>query len=254
MKRFLFTLIFSLCLIVPAVSQSGESQAIFNKANQLYLEGNYSAAKEEYLKIVNTGHESAELFYNLGNTCYKMGLIPPAILYYEKALVIDPRDEDTRFNLGLANQLIVDKIDPVSEFFVTRWIKSIAFSLKTDAWAAASIVFFVLTLVFAVIIYSTRGTILKKTLLLCAILFMLMSVTTFFLGQKSFNSLNKTPSAIVFSPSITAKSSPDMSGTDLFVLHEGVKVKITDQVGSWIRIRLADGNEAWIPEETIVVI
>ncbi|MFO7615635.1 MAG: tetratricopeptide repeat protein [Bacteroidales bacterium] len=251
MNRMIITLIVALFAILPATADSGESALLFRKANQLYLDGDLPGAREEYMKIVNAGLESAELYYNLGNTCYKMGLIPSAILYFEKSLVLNPGDEDTRFNLSLANQLIVDKIEPLNRFFVSRWVDNLAGLLRTDAWARISLVTFILTLISIVIIYGTRRIVLKKTLLLCAILMSLMSVTSFLLGHKSYHALNITPSAIVFSPSITAKSSPDSSGTDLFVLHEGTKVRITDQVGAWLRIRLADGNQAWIPADSV---
>jgi tetratricopeptide (TPR) repeat protein len=251
MNRMIITLIAALVAILPASANTGESELLFRKANQLYLDGDLPGAREEYMKIVQAGLESAELYYNLGNTCYKMGLIPSAILYFEKSLVLNPRNEDTRFNLSLANQLIVDKIEPLNRFFVSRWIDGLASLLRTDAWAKVSLVAFILTLILIVIIYGTRAIILKKALLLCAILMSLMSVSSFLLGNKSYHALNITPSAIIFSPSITAKSSPDTSGTDLFVLHEGTKVRITDQVGNWLRIRLADGNQAWIPADSV---
>ncbi len=251
MNRIIISFILFLFAFIPSRANTGEPELLFQKANQLYLAGDLPAAREEYLKILDAGLESAEVYYNLGNTCYKMGIIPSAILYYEKSLVLNPRDEDTQFNLSLANELIVDKIEPLNRFFINRWIGSLTRLLKTDSWALVSLVTFILALASFVIIYGTRRLAIKKALLLCAILLSLMSVSSLLLAHNSHRALNVTPSAIVFAPSITAKSSPDNSGTDLFVLHEGTKVRITDQVSNWVRIRLADGNQAWIPADSV---
>lgn len=253
-KRVWITLGLLVSALLTSQAQSLDMNAVFSRANQFYLDGKYKDAREEYLKIVTSGHESAEVYYNLGNSCYKLGQIPSAILFYEKARLMNPKDEDIRFNLEMANQLIVDKINPVTEFFIKRWLSDISSIFKTEVWAWFSLIFFILILGAAGLIYGFRGSVLKKTLISAAILFLVMSITTFLFAQNSFNTLNKTPSAIVFSPSITAKSSPDMGGTDLFVIHEGIKVRITDRVGTWIRIRLADGNQAWIPKEAVIEI
>ena len=113
-KKVLIGLVFSLLVGLPVAGQSKVEQMVFEKANQLYLNGEYSAAREEYQKIINSGFESMELYYNLGNTFYKLGQIPSAILYFEKALILNPKDLDIQFNIDLANRLVVDKINPVN--------------------------------------------------------------------------------------------------------------------------------------------
>lgn len=249
--RYLAILILSLVFRVPADGQSAAAETHLGRADQLYLSGDYSGAREEYLKIINSGYESAALYYNAGNSCYKLGQIPSAILFYERALLISPRDEDIRFNLNLANQLVIDKINPVSEFFVKRWIKSLASSTSVNTWAILSLIAFIVLAGVLVILYATRGSKYRQALITAGILIILIWITSLTFTVMQDQRINHGNHAIVFAPTITAKSSPDNGGTDLFVLHEGLKIRITDQVGTWIRIRLADGNEAWIPSSSV---
>lgn len=250
-KKILIGLVFSSVAWITVDGQSRVEQVVFDKANQLYLNGDYSSAREEYQKIINSGFESVELYYNLGNAFYKLGQIPSAILYYEKALVLNPKDVDIQFNLDLANRLVVDKINPINEFFLRKWVRAFAGILKADAWGYLSLFSFILMLSAAVFAYAAKGFRFRKLMLTGGALLVVVLVCSFLLGSIQNKQSVHPDSAIVFSSSLTAKSSPDPGGTDLFVIHEGVKVTITDQVGSWIRIRLADGNEAWIPQNSV---
>lgn len=250
-KELFIGLIFILILRLPAAGQSSAEQVTFEKANQLYLNGDYAPARDEYQKIVNSGFESVELYYNLGNTFYKLGQVPSAILYYEKALILDPKDEDIRFNLDLANRLVVDKIIPVNEFFMKKWIRSLAGILKADTWGYISLCAFIMLLLNITYLYISRRFRYRKLMVSTAAMLLVVLILSLPLGSIQNKQSIHTNAAIVFSSSLTAKSSPDSGGTDLFVIHEGVKVIITDHVGTWIRIRLADGNEAWIPENSV---
>jgi tetratricopeptide (TPR) repeat protein len=244
-------MIFALLAWIPVAGQSKVEQIVFEKANQLYLNGDYSSAREEYQKIVNSGFESAELYYNLGNTFYKLGQIPSAILYFERALILSPKDEDIKFNLELAKRLVVDKINPVNEFFIKKWVRGLAGLLKADTWGLISLLVFILLLALLIIGYVKRDFRYRSLLVPGGSLLLIALVFSLLLGGIQNKQSVHPNSAIVFSSSLTAKSSPDPGGTDLFVIHEGVKVKITDRLGSWIRIRLADGKEAWIPESSV---
>lgn len=250
-KNMLIGLAITLLAWLPVSGQSKVEQVVFDKANQLYLNAEYSLAREEYQKIINSGFESTELYYNLGNTFYKLGQIPSAILYYEKALILNPKDVDIQFNLDLANRLVVDKINPVNEFFLKKWVRTIAAIVKADSWGYISLISFLLMLASILYAYVTKGFRIRKLMLSGSIFLTVVLIFSLALGSVQNKQSVHPDSAIVFASSLTAKSSPDQGGTDLFVIHEGVKVKITDSVGSWIRIRLADGNEAWIPENSV---
>jgi tetratricopeptide (TPR) repeat protein len=251
LKRISTLLSLALLLWLPAIGQARMEQVVFDKANQLYLDGKYTEARDEYLKIVNSGYESAELYYNLGNAFYKLGQIPSSILYYEKARLLAPKDEDIRFNLDLANRLVVDKINPTNEFFLRKWIRTAAGILKADVWGYIGIAAFVLILLAITYLYASRGGRMRSLVTSGGALMAFLLVVALAFGTIQNRQTVKPDSAIVFTSSLTAKSSPEQGGTDLFVLHEGLKVRITGKMGNWIRIRLADGNEGWVPENSV---
>ncbi len=245
------TALFALLLVSPVFGQSEIAQNHLEQANQSYLKNDFQAALDEYRKIEAAGYRSAELYYNLGNTHYKLGQIPSAILYFERARLLNPVDEDVLFNLNLANQLVVDQINPIRVFFVRSWLNSVAALLKPDVWGMIGLLSFLFLAAIVISLYATRGSRLRKTGITLSIFMVFSVIVSLTLGAIANRTVNHRNYAIVFAPSITAKSSPDASGTDLFVIHEGLKVRITETVGSWIRIRLPDGNEAWVPDSSV---
>lgn len=245
------TALFAILLVSQVLGQSEIAQNHLGQANQSYLKNDFQAALDEYRKIEAAGFRSAELYYNLGNTFYKLGQIPTAILYYERARLLNPRDEDILFNLNLANQLIVDQINPIREFFLKSWVISVAALLKPDVWGMAGLLSFLFLSAIVISLYATRGSRFRKTGITLSFIMVFFMVVSLTLGTIANRTVNHRNYAIVFAPSITAKSSPDAGGTDLFVIHEGLKVKIIETVGGWVRIRLPDGNEAWVPDSSV---
>ncbi len=250
-KLFKITALLALILASPALGQSEQVQGHLEQANQLYLQNDFQGALNEYRKVESSGFGSSTLYYNLGNSYYKLGQIPSAILYYERARLLNPRDEDILFNLNLANQLVVDQINPLKVFFLRSWFDSIASLLKPDTWGIIGLLSFLILAAIAIALYATQGKRLRKTgITLGSVLIFFIGLSLAF-GTISNRTLNHRKYAIVFAPTLTAKSSPDASGTDLFVIHEGLKVRITETVGGWSRIRLPDGNEAWVPDSAV---
>ena len=240
---FLFSIIF-----FASFSRADEASLVFDKGNQLYLQAKYPEAVAQYEKIIESGYESGELYFNVGNAYYKSGNIQKAILNYERAKVLLPRDEDLQFNLQLANLQVVDKIDVVPKLFLYRWVDTMLtlFSLTTMGWIVYS--FFVLTLAaFAYFLFApTSGQ--KRLSMFAGLLFSAALILTMIgFGVQSYTESN-TEFAIVMSDAANIKSSPDNRGNDLFVLHKGLKVQVLDGVNRWRKIRLADGKVGWIPE------
>ena len=227
------------------------NESLFELANQKYADGSFEEAISSYEEILATGHSSAALYYNLGNAYYKTNQVTRAILNYERALLLSPGDEDIKYNLDIANQLVADKINSLPEFFLTKWFKQIRTGMSADSWALTSIASFAITALFALLFFFLRNRAVRKLSLAATVLFLIISGTTLVFGSLQHKQFSERNTAIIFSPSVTAKSSPDQGGTDLFVLHEGVKVWITDQLNDWVEIQLADGNKAWIREDDL---
>jgi tetratricopeptide (TPR) repeat protein len=251
LKRVLF-LLFVWGITTPLQADSNES--LIEVGNAHYAKGEYKEAIAIYEQIAGTGSESATLWFNLGNACYKTGQIPRAILNYERARLLDPNDEDIAFNLEMSYTHTVDKIDQLPEFFLRKWVRLFTESFSTNQWAIISMIAFTLMLAALLIFFFSRFAMLKRLAFYFALLALLVSLISWYGSAVQFNKISSNHSAIVFSPSVTIKGSPDPTGTDLFILHEGTKVMLRDSVGDWMSIRLSDGNEGWIEKKHLEII
>lgn len=237
--------------LVSVIALAGGNESLFELANENYSEGRYDKAIESYQEILASGYSSPALYYNLGNSYYKKNEITRAIINYERALLLAPGDDDIKYNLNIANQLVVDKINALPEFFLTKWIRQLRMGLSPNQWGIISLSCFLFTGIFFLLFYFLRSRPWRRFLFFTSILMLLISGTSLAFGLKQNQQFTERNTAIILSPTVTGKSSPDESGTDLFVLHEGVKVWITDHLNGWLEIELADGNKAWIPENSL---
>ncbi|MFW6276985.1 MAG: tetratricopeptide repeat protein [Bacteroidota bacterium] len=232
-------------------AQDRSPEQILSEANKLYTEGSYDEAIIQYQKVIGQGYVSSGLYYNLGNAFYKINNIPAAILHYEKAHKFNPGDEDIEFNLNIARLKTVDKIEPLPKPFFEKWFDSMSTVFTSTEWSVAGIAFTWLFFFGGFIYLFALKPGLRKIGFTAAAGFLVLSVFSYSMSYHVYNTEYGTPEAVIFSPSIYVKSSPDEESTDLFILHEGTKVKITDQLGEWQKIRLADGNVGWIPESSV---
>ncbi len=250
MKKALFIILY---ISASVITNAREADSLL-KANDLYAKGNFQDATVVYENILNQGFESAELYYNLGNAYYKQSVVAKAILYYEKALHLAPNDEDIKYNLELANRFVVDKIEVLPVFFITGWIRNLKNAFKSDIWAVISITAFILTLIFISLYLYSRGLGFKKLSFWISFIMIFIAVISFLFSYQQKKKILSGSSAIVVNPSVTVKSSPDASGTDLFVIHEGTKVRIEDKISDWKEIKLSDGSKGWLKSEDIETI
>jgi tetratricopeptide (TPR) repeat protein len=248
-----------LLLLTAAPVANGRNDAyvdsLWNAANNAYVEGRWEDAVKGYEGISALGLESAALYCNTADAFFKQGNMPKAILNYERALKLDPSYEDARYNIELSNSLIQDRIDPVPEFILKVWAKDVCWLMDSDSWAVTFIVLLALTLAMILLFLLAPTAPGRRAGFFTAIALLLFAVASlsFSLWQK--NDYMKTDDAIVMRPVVSVKSSPSAeSSQDLFILHEGTKVEILDQVGSWSNIELADGRQGWIKSSDIETI
>lgn len=249
----------SLMLSISLSAYSAEdprikAETIIRQANLKYSEGYFNHALELYYEAINLGVESAELYYNTGNTYFKLGKYPQAIINYERALRLQPGDENTRFNLQLANLRIVDKIEPLPEMFYLRWWRALINMNHADVWGRWAIILLAGSLLTAVLYLISMRKLIKQTAFYSSLLMFFISIMFLVLAYSSHYHRIKRNEAIVIKPSLTVKSAPNENSTDLFVIHEGTKVLITDQLGEWKEIRIANGNRGWSRMEAIEII
>ena len=229
-------------------------QESLTKANEAYAQEDYIKAIELYEQTAREHGVSSDLYYNLGNAYYKHNEIAKAILNYERALLLNPGNEDARFNLDMANTHIVDKIDPVGRFFLSVWIDTMRSYLTSNTWAVIGIIAFFLFIGGCYLYLFTRSVPLKKIGFFGGIVVLLIAIMAncFAWGLNEKKEIRNE--AIVFDATVSVKSSPAESGTDLFVLHEGTKVVVLSKVGEWSEVKISDGNRGWLPSAAIEII
>ena len=234
---------------VPASANTPEQ--MWEQANNLYMNGDFGGAATIYERILAEGLFSAKLYYNLANAYFRIGENTKAILFYNRALLLAPNDEDVRHNLAIAESMTKDSIDEVPEFFLKSWIRTWRNSLGERMWTALSIIFFALALALGLLFLLAGRTGMRKCgfygMAAAGLLFII--TTSFAASQRQ--AMRNREHAIVMSTAAPVKSSPDRSATDLFVLHEGTKVRITGTLDRWCEVVIADGKKGWIESDKI---
>lgn len=241
-----------------SAAESSDSIAAFATkaaADSAYAHEDFARAAQLYAALIQANGESPEIYFNLGNAYYRQDSLARAILYYERSLLLDPADPDTRLNLDLARAKTVDKVVPQTElFFVTAYHK-LVLSLSQRGWAFCGLLTFALTLILMAVYLFVPRIALQKTAFTFAVLSLIVCI---FANVAAFNQrshIQNRTGAIIMTPSAVIKSTPSNSGTDLFILHEGTHVEITDAtMHEWVEIRMADGKAGWLERSTIEVI
>ena len=246
MKKILLYTVFLFVSVASVRAAEPTSQERWALGNKAYAAGDYAEAIKEYKAIVDGGEYSFELYYNLGNAYYKADSVGKAILYYNKALRVDPSQEDARHNLTLAEKRITDNVAEESEFFLAKWMRGLRNTMSCTAWSILSLVSFASLLTFALLFLLASRISLRKTGFYCALVALLLFVATISFAISSRNDMLTHDQAIILSSSISTKSSPDRSATELFVLHEGTKVRVVSEHNGWSEVVLADGKKGWI--------
>jgi hypothetical protein len=251
MKRFRFLVYF---LFFASFAFAEEVQIQFEQANQIYRNGDYKNAVIAYEKINKNGYCTPDLYFNLANAYFKLDNIANSILNYERAKKLSPNDEDINYNLKIANLKVVDKIEPIPRLFFIEWRNSTGRIFSSNSWATIAIIALWLGIICFSIFRISRSPNFRRIIFFCGVFILFVSLLSLVFGVQQ-NQVEKSENVgIIFSTSVNVKSSPDENGTDLFILHEGVKVEILDKVEKWRKIKLADGKIGWMPEETIEII
>ena len=225
------------------------------EADSAYIRDDFATAVEIYESILKNKGESSDIYYNLGNSYYKMDNIAKAVLNYERALLLSPGNSDIRFNLELARSKTIDKVTPSSEMFFITWTQSLINTMSEKAWAHTGIIMFILMILALSLFVFGKQIVLKKVGFISAIFFFLVTILANIFASEQKNELINHDNAIIMAPSVTVKSTPNQSGTDLFILHEGRKVMIKDNtMKEWKEIKLEDGNVGWVPTSVIEII
>ena len=252
-------LLLAMSLVIPSVAMAQQKTVAPEHvtkamADSAYVRQQYQQAIADYEALLKKG-VSADIYYNLGNAYYRTDNITRAVINYERALLLSPGDRDIRFNLQLARSKTIDKITPESEMFFVTWYRSLVNIMSVDGWAMMSLVSLALAIVLALCYLFTAKVWMQKTGFFGAFLMIaVFAMSNLFAWQQKDQLVNRS-GAIVIAPAAAVKSTPANGGTDLFIIHEGTKVEITDSsMKEWKEVRIADGKEGWIKTSMIEMI
>lgn len=228
------------------LSSMAQPTARWEEGNRLYSAGQYDSAIVLYRSVLEEGVTAAALHYNLGNAYYRNQQLGRAILHYEKALRLDPHFADAAFNLALANSQKADRLPAPRQTIIAEWWRSFLLWLSPRSWGLLAIVLLWLAVALGAIVLLKRSA-WRPTLLVTAIVLGFLSLSSLYLSQQRYRWQHPNPAeAIIIEPNAYVKAAPQGSATDLFILHEGTKVKVLKETSGWWQIALPDKKQGWI--------
>jgi len=246
-------LLLLLCGGANAWAADGDAlRSQWDAAVNAYSEGRWDAALDNWLSIEASGVESSELYYNLGNVYFKMDDLGHSILYYERALKLDPSLSDASFNLEYVSGFCQDKIESVPQFFIETWIRNINHIMSSDSWSILFLIFLFVGLSAVVLFILSAQVKFKKIGFGIALASLIVSIVCICFAASQKTAYLRQDNAIIMIPVSSVKSSPGSdTAKDLFILHEGTRLRVLDNVGSWYNIELLDGRQGWISSSDI---
>lgn len=238
-------------VIFSVFGYSQTPDSLFVKANELYKNANYEEAIEEYHLIEELQVQSDDLYFNLGNSYYKLNQVAPSIYYYEKALKVNPRNIDARNNLAFAKRMTIDAIEVLPKTIFQKFSDSIIYKLSYNSWAIIAVVlsfFGALLFLLYHFSYSSRKKLFYFNTSILSVFLLILSVVFAF---KSYDYEVNTIEAIIFQQTTEIRNAPTLNSETVFQLHEGTKVIVLDAIDDWKKIKLSDGKIGWIIAENL---
>lgn len=227
---------------------------LWDRANTAYINADYRTAIENYERILERGLASAKLYYNLANACFKSDRLGEAIVGYKRALRLAPGDEDIRYNLSVARARTKDNIEAIPEFFAKTWLRALRHTMGCTAWSVVSLVSLAVLLGCLLCYLLAQRIALRKAGFYGMLAAFAVCVATTWFALAERREMLDRDEAVVMVSSTAVKSSPDRSATDLFALHEGTEVRVTERLGTWCEIVIADGKKGWVEQRKIETI
>lgn len=241
-----------LCLTV-SLNALGQ-QELLKKAEEAYDARKYKDAVAAYQELVDDGYKSWQLYFNLGNAYYRNDQLGRAIYCYELARKLNPNDEDIRINLGIASAKTIDKIDAKENFFINAVKTNVLSTFSTTTWAWYTIVSLLLSALAFFLFVNSASTSAKRLSFVLASVMLIAFVLTYFFGYSALNAKVENKFAIVLVREVRIMNEPTAKATMKFNLHEGTKIRVVENNGDWLLIKLDNGNEGWVKSSEVGIV
>lgn len=228
-----------------------DPREVFARANSLYEGGAYKEAASEYEKLVEDGYAGGNLYYNLGNACLKLDRKGKAILYYKKALLLLPRDQDVKTNLEYAFSLVEDRLAPRQKpWCARRWDTVVGWFTLREWRIAAAAIFWGLCAVLIALIYAPGARqVFSRAAMVAAVLFAVSAAAAF---SRAY--LDGQEQAVILSREAKVRYGPSEKDVIAFILHEGAVVELENEKGDWCQVSLPDGKAGWVEKRQCGII
>jgi len=243
--------VLTLFLFLFSFVANAQNKVLFNEATKAYNEGHYEKATQNYLKIIENGEHSAELYYNLGNAYYKLNQVAPSIYYYEKALLLNPKDTEITNNLVYAKNMKVDAIEEMPKTGLSKIYKNIVSPLSFDGWATVAILFVLLFVLAYIFFYYLQYANQKRIAFITSITSLFLGIFALIIAYIEYADFKADQPAIVFAEEVIIQSEPNSRSKETFRLHEGTKVNVLEELNDWYKIQIIDGKTGWLVSKDI---
>jgi tetratricopeptide (TPR) repeat protein len=236
----LLTAVSLLSILISVRAQ--EPETLFDEANRAYSEGEYQRAIDLYQVILNRDLMSGEVYFNLGNAYFKQNQIGRSILYYEKARRFLEGDPALEYNLRLVRLRIVDEIEEIPMLFLESWWLELIqiFPINTILWLCLGLFAVLILLLILRLILNTRG--FRNLIWIFFGLFLLVII----IAAGNIYEFETSQFGIILDEKVSVISEPGLGGKEVFILHEGTKVKVNRQLDDWLEITIPDGKTGWL--------
>lgn len=227
------------------------SEEIFSEGIKHYNEGEYGKAISSFMTILENGQHSSSLYFNLGNSFYKINDVANSIFYYEKALLLSPNDKDIVDNLSFSKNMLIDKIEILPTNQLKQFSNYLLGLLNVNKWLYLGLIILYISALFFLLYFFNSISSLKKNYFITSIVSLFFAV--FFFSAGITKNLNQKSNlfAIIFDEKIDFRSEPNYRSEVLFNLHEGTKVLIKEELNDWVFVEIQDGNKGWIETQSI---
>lgn len=246
-QKFLFLLLLMFFSFVDISAQDNNS--LFLKANEYLASKDYQQAVNTYQQLLKTGTQSAEVEYNLGNAYLQLNQVAEAILHYERSLNLNSGDVDVLQNLRLAQERIEENITANKPFFLSSTWNSLKMSASSNLWSFLFLLFFFTAIAGLILWQIGQDRKKRKQGFFAGISLFLLSLIFFFLAAGKAELERDSNAGIIMQDKTELHAAAEQNSPVVRDLSEGVKVTIFDNINNWYKVKLANGEEGWLPAQ-----
>ena len=223
-----------------------EKETTFQNANSAYNAGQFEKAVMLYKEILESGQHSGELYFNLANSYYRLNQVGESIFYFEKAKQLQPNDQDINVNSAFAQNMAIDAVEVLPKSQITQLREKTIDLFSQDGWAYFIILLAWFFVFFWGLYLWNKAPVIKRTFFVSTLVIGLLLIGSLFIAVVKSSNTADTTYGILFNEKMEVWAEPNSRAEVLFLLHEGTKVQMLDQLQEWQKIRIANGSEGWI--------